>query len=304
MANPVVSVVIPTYNHAQFLKAALDSVVAQTFADWEAIVVNNYSEDNTEEIVAAFNDARIRLVNFRNHGIIAASRNHGIGLAGGEYVAFLDSDDTWYPEKLARCVEMLGSGCDAVCHGEYWVKEGCAPREVHYGPERRTGYDSLLFDGNCLSTSAMVVRKAALQRAGGFDEDPAMVTAEDYELWLKLARNGCRFGIIDEMLGEYRLHPGNASKAVMRNFRAELAVLQKHFAELEGQGGASTLRKHRRIALAYYAAARGMQAEGNHAEGMKLLFQSWIKYPFILRQYAAAAIGLSGCLKPRRPAGS
>ncbi|HSN39491.1 MAG TPA: glycosyltransferase, partial [Burkholderiales bacterium] len=310
MADPVISVVIPTYNHAQFLKAALDSVRAQTFADWEAIVVNNYSEDNTEEIVASFHDSRIRLVNFRNHGIIAASRNHGIiaasrnhgiALSRGKYVAFLDSDDTWYAEKLARCVAVLESGYDAVCHGEYWVKASAPPRAVRYGPESRTSYDSLLFDGNCLSTSALVVKRAALDQAGGFDVDPALVTAEDYELWLRLARNGCRYGILDDMLGEYLLHGGNQSKAVMRNFRAELAVLNKHFALTQDL---PRLRQRRRIALAYYAAARGLQSEGQYKDSLGLLLQSWVTYPFILRQYAAAAIGLIGWLRGRRPAGA
>jgi len=300
MANPVVSVVIPTYNHAQFLKAAIQSVLDQTFADWEAIIVNNYSEDETVGLVASFKDPRIRLVNFRNHGIIAASRNHGIGLARGKYIAFLDSDDTWYPEKLSHCVARLESGCDVVCHGEVWVKEGSQPRKVFYGPLERTKYLSLLYDGNCLSTSAIVVKKSALDRVGVFDEDARMVTAEDYELWLRLAKDGCRFALVGEILGEYRLHGGNQSKAVMRNFQAELAVLEKHFAGIADRGLTSRLRTQRRIALAYYAAARGMQAEGNHTGAMKLLLRSWITYPLILRQYAAAAIGLWGLARRRK----
>lgn len=294
---PSVSVVIPTYNHAQFLQTAIQSVMDQTFTDWEAIVVNNHSEDNTVEIIAAFNDPRIRLVNFHNHGIIAAARNHGIGLASGKYIAFLDSDDTWYPEKLERCVAMLETGYDAVCHGEFWVKKGGTPRKILYGPQQRTNYLSLLYDGNCLSTSAIVVKKSALESVGGFDESPQMVTAEDYELWLKLAKDGCRFALVDEMLGEYHLHGGNQSKAVMRNFQAELAVLQKYFSGIAENGLMSHLRTQRRFALAYYAAARGMQAEGSHMDGLKLLLQSWMKYPFILRQYAAAVIGLLGCIK-------
>lgn len=287
MANPIVSVVIPTYNHAQFLKAALDSVRAQTFADWEAVVVNNYSEDNTEEIVESYHDPRIRLVNFRNNGIIAASRNHGIGLAQGTYVAFLDSDDTWYPGKLAKCVAMLETGYGAVCHGEYWVKEGMAPRAVCYGPESRTRYDSLLFDGNCLSTSAIVVRKDLLEKAAGFDEDPAMVTAEDYELWLRLARNGCRFGIIEDMLGEYRLHTGNASKAVVRQMLAVLAVLDRHFGELGLRGMAVRLRMRRRRAREYYVAARNFQDSGAHAEALRYFIKAMMTFPFMAKIYAA-----------------
>lgn len=298
MAEPRVSVVIPTYNHARFLSAALQSVADQTFTDWEAIVVNNYSEDDTVDVVASFDDPRIRLVNFRNHGIIAASRNHGIGLARGDVIVFLDSDDIWYPKKLERCLQALETGYDAVCHAELWVQEGGASREVRYGPQPRTRYLSLLYDGNCLSTSAIAVRKSALDRSGGFDEDPAMVTAEDYELWLRLARDGCRFVLVDEILGEYRLHGGNQSKAVMRNLGAELAVLQKHFAGIREQGFASRLRKQRRLAIAYYGAARAMQAEGSHAQGMRLLLRSWLKYPFFLKQYGAAAIGLLGCVRP------
>ncbi|WP_435627896.1 glycosyltransferase family 2 protein [Candidatus Ferrigenium straubiae] len=299
MISPAVSVIIPTYNHAQFLRAALQSVINQTFADWEAVVVNNYSEDDTVQIVASFNDPRIRLVNFRNHGVIAASRNHGIGLATGKTIAFLDSDDVWYREKLQRCMDVIGDQVDVVCHAEAWVKENAPPRVVMYGPQLRTCYLSLLYDGNCLSTSAIVVRKSALDKAGGFSEDSQMVTAEDYELWLRLAKKGCSFVLIEEVLGEYRLHGGNQSKAVMRNLGAELAVLRKHFSEIRDDGIATRLKMQRRFALAYYTAARGMQAEGDHVSGMKLLLRSWLRYPFIPKQYAAALIGLLGFLKPR-----
>lgn len=300
LRNPdmaTVSIVIPTYNHADFLKSAIRSVLDQTLMDWEAIVVNNHSEDDTEQVVDSFNDDRIRLVNFRNHGVIAASRNHGIRLAKGDYIAFLDSDDVWYPEKLSRCMAKLCDGYDAVCHAELWTKEGWS-RKVQYGPERRTTYQSLLYDGNCLSTSAIVVKRTALDRTGGFDEDRGMVTAEDYELWLRLARSGSRIGLIDDILGEYRLHDGNQSKAVMRNHQAELAVLRKHFAE-NMERGRFRWREKRRLAISYYGAARGMQAEGGHADAMRLLLRSWMAYPFIPKQYVAACIGLAHCLKLR-----
>ncbi|MFM8815465.1 MAG: glycosyltransferase family 2 protein, partial [Actinomycetes bacterium] len=105
--SPLVSIVIPTYNHAPMLQRALSTVVKQTYQNWNAIVVNNFSTDNTLEIVAAFNDPRIQVVNFRNNGVIGASRNEGIALSTGTYVAFLDSDDTWVPSKLEKCVEIL-----------------------------------------------------------------------------------------------------------------------------------------------------------------------------------------------------
>ena len=100
--SPVITVVIPTYNHAHFLRQALKSLQEQTIQEWEAVVVNNFSEDNTVEVVASFHDQRIRLTNFRNHGIIGASRNEGARQARADIIAFLDSDDTWFSRKLER----------------------------------------------------------------------------------------------------------------------------------------------------------------------------------------------------------
>ncbi len=93
----LVSVVIPTYNHARFLGRALQSVMDQTYKNWEVIIIDNHSQDNTDEIVEAFKDPRITLLKIHNNGVIAASRNMGIRAAKGEWIAFLDSDDHWYP---------------------------------------------------------------------------------------------------------------------------------------------------------------------------------------------------------------
>lgn len=297
MNLPVISVVIPTYNHASLLKNAIDSVLNQSFQEWEAIIVNNYSEDNTVEIIASYKDKRIRLVNFRNNGIIAASRNQGIKLSTGKFIAFLDSDDIWYPEKLDRCLRILESGCDAVCHGEMWVEDGVKLRKVFYGPKQRTTYLSLLYTGNCLSTSAIIVRKELLELVGGFDEDPLMVTVEDYDLWLRLAKSGCDFAFLDEILGEYRLHGNNLSKVVMKHFNAELALLHKHFSKIPDSGLASRLYKRKRLSQAYCAASRRMQEENSQYSSAKLLYQSWIKFPFLLKQYGILMIGILKLLR-------
>jgi glycosyltransferase involved in cell wall biosynthesis len=138
---PLVTVVIPTYNHARLLAHALQSVRTQTFTNWEAVVVNNYSADDTVAVVEACADPRIRLENFRNNGVIAASRNRGISLARGKYIAFLDSDDVWYPQKLAKCIERIESGFDMVCHAVVQI-EGARRRNVFCGPERAATFDA------------------------------------------------------------------------------------------------------------------------------------------------------------------
>lgn len=289
---PAVSIVIPTYNHAQFLRQALESVRAQTLTDWEAIVVNNFSEDDTLAVADSFGDPRIRLVNFRNHGVIAASRNEGIRLAAGELIAFLDSDDHWHPQKLARCVAAIAGEFDLVCHGENWTSENAPPRKMYYGPAAHAAYARLLFNGNCISTSAVVVRRQSLLRVKSFREEPAFVTAEDYDLWLRLARDGARIGFVHEILGEYRMHGGNASKALLRHLEAELAVVNDHFATLAPAGPLARLRMRRRRALVYYGAGRGFQAVGNRRESWHWFGRALRESPFILRLYAAAALNV------------
>lgn len=230
IGQPLVTVVIPTYNHAEFLKRALDSVVAQTYKDWEAIVVNNFSTDNTIVIVESFNDERIRLINFRNNGIIAASRNRGIEAARGKYVAFLDSDDIWYPEKLQVCLDQAETGAQLICHGELWVNTDNSRREVMYGPAKRAKYQSLLFRGNCISTSATFITTQLLRSVSGFDESDQIVTAEDYDLWLRLAETKPKTVFVPQILGEFHRLKNSASSAVLRNLASETTVLQKHFA--------------------------------------------------------------------------
>lgn len=245
--------VIPTYNHAHFLRMAIDSIYRQTFTQWEAIIVNNYSEDDTKTVVESFSDPRIQLVNFRNHGVIAASRNYGISLARGEYISFLDSDDRWYPEKLERSVTVLAKGGDVVCHGEAWIKNNLEYRKVNYGPAKKAAYEPLLFGHNCLSTSAVTVRKSCIDQVGGFDEDPDCVTVEDYDLWLKLSKAGFKFDFIDEILGEYNIHDSNNSHSVLRQLQAELTVLEKHFSLREEWSVVDKLRRRRRLGRVYLA---------------------------------------------------
>ncbi|MFM7338418.1 MAG: glycosyltransferase family 2 protein, partial [Actinomycetota bacterium] len=201
--SPLVTVIIPTFNHAQHLRKALDSVVAQTFQDWEVVVVNNHSTDDTVEVVAATNDSRISLVNFHNHGVIGAARNQGLKVARGEFVAFLDSDDVWYPQKLQRCVEQISDGGEFICHGELWINSDKTSRKVFYGPVENSSYEKLLFRGNCISTSTTFIKTELLRSIDGFDESPEIVTAEDYDLWLRLAATGAKTVFIKEILGEF-----------------------------------------------------------------------------------------------------
>jgi glycosyltransferase involved in cell wall biosynthesis len=284
--NALVSVVVPTYNHAHFLGQALQSVANQTYSRWEALVIDNHSHDNTDGVIASFSDPRIRLLKIHNNGVIAASRNLGIREAKGDLIAFLDSDDLWYPAKLERCLQRLDDGYDLVCHGERWLGDG-RDRKVFYGPEHRAAYESLLFDGNCISTSAVVVRREQLEAVGGFREDSDIVTAEDYDLWLRLARHGARIGFVAEILGEFRIHIGNQSRAVLRNMEAVRHVVQWHLAQAGDATFGLRLRARRREAIDYYSGARGLQDTHRHREAWPYFFRALRAWPLVPRFYAA-----------------
>ena len=294
--SPLVSIVIPTYNHAPMLQRALATVVEQTHQNWNAIVVNNFSTDNTLEVVAAFNDPRIQCVNFRNHGVIGASRNEGIALATGKYVAFLDSDDTWFPTKLEQCVEILESGSDLVCHAEYWIDESGKSRLVAYGPSEAATHHNLIYKGNRISTSATVVRTALLIEVNGFDVAPELISTEDYDLWIRLAAKSDKFAFISEPLGEYHRHDNNVSANIEKHLTAELALLEKHFSA--NTRFENMIARRRRKALAYYGAGRSLHRTRKHFLALQKYSHSMVIWPISLRLYAAVMLSLMGFFKP------
>lgn len=284
--TPAVSIVIPTYNHGLFLKKCLQSVINQTLTDWEAIVINNFSEDNTIDVVNSFHDSRIHLVNFKNNGIIAASRNEGIRISNADLIAFLDSDDTWYPAKLSRCLEELTADKDLVCHNLRYIRNGKYWKDVKCGPAKEDLFNGLLYNGSCLTTSSVVVRKGCLLRVAGFSEDPKIVTSEDYDLWLKLSKEGFRFHFIDEILGEYQVHESNASKSVLRHMHSALSVIEKHSASIGKANILEQLKLRRIKALLFYGAARSYQHNGQYMDAFRYFGKSAMAFPMIIRIYA------------------
>ena len=229
---PLVSVVIPTYNHAHFLNKALKSVRSQTYTNWEAIVIDNHSRDNTDEVVASFADERIKLLKIHNHGSIAKSRNLGIKSAQGSWIAFLDSDDLWYQQKLELSIAAVLSNP---------LLDGCSTDELlvdttnntssplHHGPFCDEFYKILLLEGNRLSPSAVMINKNFLEKHEIlFREDKEFITAEDFDFWLQMAEKKAKFHFINSIQGEYTIHQHNESGKLNFHLNNVKNVLKDH----------------------------------------------------------------------------
>ncbi len=237
--TPLISVVIPTYNHAEFLKNALEGIRGQKYSNLEVIVVDNCSEDHTDKVVESFGDLEIKLFKINNNGIIGASRNLGIDKAKGKWIAFLDSDDVWYPSRLSTCfkvVDFVSSKFDVISTDEMMVFiENGKEKILRHGPFSKNMYRDMLIFGNRLSTSATFVKKSFIARHElRFSESSNHVTAEDYDFWLHLARNNAKFIFIPSVQGNYNIHGNNASSYIDLHSAAEKCVLKKHTLELQG----------------------------------------------------------------------
>ena len=208
-ARPLVSVIMPAYNAAGFVREAIASVLQQTLRDFELIVVDDASTDATAQVVGGLGDARIVLIRLeRNSGAVGA-RNAGIAIARGEYIALLDADDLADPRRLALQVDLLRhSGAD-LCAANYRRWDPLSGR-VRGGFQYQRDADlKALLTVYCPIGNSTVTGKAAAFQGAAYD--PAFAHAEDYELWTRLAAQGCRFVATTEALMTYRLHEGQSS---------------------------------------------------------------------------------------------
>lgn len=233
---PKVSVIIPAFNQARFLREAVDSVLGQTLRDFEIIVVDDGSTDNTPEVAQSFTDRRVRYVCQENRGL-AGARNTGIAMSSGEFIAFLDSDDTYSPHKLELQTDSLSEhpAVGLVASGYQYVDEA----GKLLGEERpwlncpKPTLESLLL-GGLTAVHAVLIRRAWLERVGMFDA--SFRAAEDMDLWYRLGLAGCEMEWVPAIACQYRIHGQNMSRGVKAHYRALYTALDKVFASSELPG--------------------------------------------------------------------
>ena len=218
------------------LLEAINSVINQDYENWELIVIDNFSTDETDKILATISDERIRSVKKTRTGSVAASRNLGIGMAVGEWIAFLDSDDLWDTTKLSTAVSFISRGYEFIYHPLRILDEK-SPNTKYRAPRnariKTPIYMNLLLGGNKIALSSVVVRKMHLETIGGMDESKDLYALEDYDAWLRISQITEKFVRIPKVLGSYRVHENNISNGnsfvyVTRGLESHLMGLNTH----------------------------------------------------------------------------
>ena len=225
---PKVSVIIPAYNAMTYLPQTVESVLKQTFTDFEIIIVNDGSSDEIEQWVDTITDNRVKLVSQKNQGT-AAARNTGIADAKGEYIAFLDSDDLWEASNLEKQVHCLDKNPD-VGLVYVWVKsidaKGNYLGQIYGNDPEGYVWEKLLQENIIRSGSAAMVRRVCFEKSGVFDQNIKL--AEDWEMWIRIARN-YSFAVIKEPLVSYRFHANNKSQNRIKGIDKFRLIIEKSF---------------------------------------------------------------------------
>jgi glycosyltransferase involved in cell wall biosynthesis len=215
MDTPFFSVIIPTYNRADILSRSVDSVLSQTYQDFELIIVDNGSTDDTRQWLSDNYQNNKLIYHYQEgSGSPASPRNTGMSLAKGQWVCLLDSDDRWNENKLQCVLDaiQININSDVICHNEnvYYETTDSIGRMLKYGPASNSMYKDMLIFGNRLSTSATSMRIDFLRGNNlKFNELSELATVEDYDLWLNLARCDANFVFLSESLGFYTVGDSN-----------------------------------------------------------------------------------------------
>lgn len=272
---PQISVIIPAFNSERTIEETVNSVLQQTFTDFELIIINDGSTDSTLNVLNQIQDSRIRLFSHENSGV-AASRNRGIRQAVGQYLAFLDADDLWVPDKLTEQLQALQHNPEAaiayswvnyIDEASQFVRKGW--HKVYNGDV----YPELLLKCFLENGSNPLIRAKAIEQVGGFDA--SISPAEDWDLYIRLAKH-YHFICVPKVHILYRISPTSASANLKRMERAGRRMIEKAFSTAPVE-----LQPIKRKTLAdfySYLFDKGLMNQPSSGDGWVALYCLWICY--------------------------
>lgn len=293
--RPTVSVVIPAYNVGSFIRSAIGSVLNQTYQDFELLVVDDGSTDETAEVVKSFG-SRVRCI-YQANGGLAAARNSGILGSSGEILTFLDADDVWMPDLLKMQVATLSTrpDVDGVYAWAQFVEQNGEPLSDNMRPV--PAGDSLrrvFLGGNSVVFSMIAVRRVAFQKVGLFD--PTLRQAEDWDMLLRMAAAGIRFACVPRLLVQRRVHPGSLSADTERMLHSERLVLHKALSTLPLPPDCSVLGPAASFRI-LLKAAMGFWRQGARQPAVERLLEGFVAWPEALHR-PQTYLGVMSRLQP------
>ena len=289
---PLVSVVIPTHNRAKMLEAAIRSALGQTLTDHEIVVSDDASDDETPRVVRAVKDPRVIYLRGEDRRGGAAARNAAIRNSRGAYIAFLDDDDEWFPEKLERQMEVFRASREApgLVYSSYIVEDRESGRLLGKKIAEKRGDVSreILVNNVVGGTSCVVVKRHAIEEAGLFDE--ALPSFQDYDLWIRMSRL-VPFDFVGDPLLKYFVHEKKIWRDLGALDRGIERMLEKH-----GRSGALRRNLGRQ---SLWVGVRHCQ-QGETARGRRSMVRALRLNPFGLRAYVHIGLSLLGGARYRR----
>lgn len=278
----MISVIIPTYNCDKYICEALDSVLDQTYSDYEIIVIDDGSTDTTRAMIANRYPS-VRYYYVQNNGVSSA-RNAGISMAQGELIAFLDADDKWLAEKLEKQAAMFVDETVGLVFTENYFFNEQGISEFTANKKDRLMHGNIvrnIFLNSYVVTSTVMVRKSVFDQVGMFEEE--LSVAEDDNMWMRI---GMKYGIalLDERLVQYRMTVGSLSSdfnALVIGANKQLELLRSRYTDLYNSLGWLTIRK--KYADLYFSEAYRDFTQGNYTLSRTRFIDSFKNYPFRLR---------------------
>lgn len=276
---PKVSVIIHTYNNEKFIAETISTVQSQTYDDYEIIVVDDGSTDNTRTELLPYMD-KIKY-HYKENGGIASAKNTGIKLSNAEFVAFLDHDDLWSPEKLELQIDYFEKNPRV---GLVYSKYASFRNDKIIRAKPKIGYSGWIFPNliskSIIQTSTVMVKMECLNTIGTFDE--SLVLADEYDLFLRIAKK-YECGFIDIKLTKYRIHENNASKNKHLFDMENLKVYKKLYANCSNLNRKEEKLLEKRMAIYNLNVARNLNSEGKVEESMKYRREALNCLPFYKR---------------------
>ena len=282
-----VSVIIPTYNRAELLPLAVKSVLEQTFQDFEIIIVDDASTDNTEEIVNSLSDKRIKYILHETNKGESWTRNTGLKNGKGEYIAWLDDDDEWLSDKLQRQVAILDHSSKEV-GGVYTGQvniDGTTGRvlSTRLASKRGNLFTELLSGGCYIAPSSLMLRTSCIEKVGWFDK--SIIFGPDTDMWVRIAKE-FQFECIEEPLTKYRIHEKRLSTNFDRLIEGRGKFLEKYD---------QWYKKHpKSFSKACLETGILHCLNGNPAEGRKALLRAVSLYPWRIKPYLILVLSCLG----------